>query len=105
MRSACEDSKRDGFWSTMLPNRADSEHPNGLPRYAAEREDYPDFLAVLLPAEWIYLSWATAHEDQTPKRFYLAEWIALHTLPEVQAFVAWLRAEIDRHGPALAPAR
>ncbi len=60
---------------------------------------------MLLPAEWIYLSWAMADKDAAPERFYLAEWIALHTLPEFQAFVNWLRAEIDRHGPKLAPER
>ncbi len=50
---------------------------------AARGGGYPEFLAVLLPAEWI----------------------ALHTLPEFEAFVAWLREETDRHGPTLAPER
>jgi thiaminase/transcriptional activator TenA len=72
---------------------------------AARDGNYPEILAVLLPAEWIYLSWATADKDAAPERFYLAEWIALHTLPEFEAFVNWLRDEIDRHGPRLAPER
>jgi thiaminase/transcriptional activator TenA len=72
---------------------------------AARGGGYPEVLVVLLPAEWIYLSWAMAHKDAAPRRFYLVEWIALHTLPEFEAFVAWLRAEIDRHGPKLAPER
>ena len=72
---------------------------------AARGGGYPEILAVLLPAEWIYLSWAMANEDAAPERFYLAEWIALHTLPEFEAFVNWLREEIDRHGPTLAPER
>ena len=77
-----------------------------LPRFGqvmlgAGREDYPEILAVLLPAEWIYLSWARTHKDAAPERFYLAEWIALHTLPEFEAFVNWLREETDRHGPKL----
>ncbi len=72
---------------------------------AARDGNYPEILAVLLPAEWIYLSWAMADKDAAPERFYLAEWIALHTLPEFQAFVNWLRDEIDRRGPKLAPER
>ena len=60
---------------------------------------------MLLPAEWIYLSWAMPHKDAAPERFYLAEWIALHSLPEFEAFVNWLRDEIDRHGPKLPPER
>ncbi len=71
----------------------------------AAREGYPEILAVLLSAEWTYLSWAMADRDAAPERFYLAEWIALHSLPEFEAFVNWLRGEIDRHGPALPPER
>ncbi len=74
------------------------------PSYS-KRGGYPEILAVLLPAEWIYLSWAMAHKDAAPERFYLAEWIALHTLPEFEAFVNWLREETDRHGPQLPPER
>ena len=44
-------------------------------------------------------------QDSRPARFYLAEWIALHTLPGFEAFVNWLREEMDRHGPALPPDR
>ena len=69
----------------------------------AAKDGYAPALAVLLPAEWIYLSWATAVKDRKPARFYLREWIEIHTLPEFEAFVAWLRAETDRLGAALPP--
>lgn len=71
----------------------------------AAREGYAEALAVLLPAEWIYLSWAKAIEDAAPARFYLKEWIDLHTVPPFAAFVGWLREETDRAGADLPPAR
>lgn len=71
----------------------------------AARAGYPEALAVLLPAEWIYLSWAREVKDAAPARFYLKEWIDLHTAPEFAAFVGWLRAEVDRIGADLPPER
>lgn len=71
----------------------------------AARDGYAECLAVLLPAEWIYLSWASAVADRKPARFYLREWIDLHADPGFAAFVGWLREEMDRHGAAAAPER
>lgn len=45
---------------------------------AAREGGYAETLAVLLPAEWIYLEWANTVEGESPSRFYLAEWIDLH---------------------------
>ncbi|MFT4922650.1 MAG: thiaminase/transcriptional activator TenA [Haloarculaceae archaeon] len=65
---------------------------------------YVETLAVLVPAEWIYLSWASLHPDARlepearPERFYLAEWIDLHANPDFESFVGWLRSELDREG-------
>ena len=72
---------------------------------AAQGGDYADVLSVLLPVEWVYLTWAQAVADQTPARFYLREWIALHAVPAFADFVGWLRAEMDREGAALPPHR
>lgn len=66
---------------------------------------YPELLAVLVPAEWAYLDWATHVADRSPARFYLDEWVALHANPEFESFVSWLRAELDREGPTVAPRR
>jgi thiaminase/transcriptional activator TenA len=66
---------------------------------------YPELLAVLVPAEWVYLDWATRAADRSPDRFYLDEWIRLHANPEFESFVSWLRAELDREGPTVAPRR
>jgi thiaminase/transcriptional activator TenA len=65
---------------------------------------YAETLAVLVPAEWIYLAWAGAIEGP-PSRFYLAEWIDLHDNEEFASFVGWLRAELDREGEAASPRR
>ena len=56
---------------------------------------YAETLAVLLPVEWSYLSWASARVDADPARPYFAEWIDLHAEPGFAAFVGWLRAELD----------
>lgn len=72
---------------------------------AAREGGYAETLAVLLPAEWIYLEWATAVADRSPTRFYLEEWIDLHTGEAFADFVAWLRAELDREGGAASERR
>ncbi|WP_302081549.1 TenA family protein [Salinibaculum rarum] len=72
---------------------------------AAGEGGYAETLAVLVPAEWIYLSWATPEPDQRPGRFYLAEWIDLHANDEFAQFVGWLRAELDREGAAASTRR
>ena len=76
---------------------------------AAHSGDYAETLAVLVPAEWVYLDWATgqnaAGPDDSPDRFYLDEWIQLHAVPEFEAFVGWLRAELDREGAAASERR
>lgn len=72
---------------------------------AACEGGYAETLAVLVPAEWIYRSWAGTDVPERPDRFYLAEWIDLHDNPGFDAFVSWLRSELDREGAAAAPAR
>ena len=75
---------------------------------------YAETLAVLVPAEWVYLDWAAGRvgdqsSDDTdldrPDRFYLAEWIDLHAAPEFESFVDWLRRELDREGAAVSERR
>jgi thiaminase/transcriptional activator TenA len=76
---------------------------------AGREGGYAETLAVLVPAEWIYLEWARSVADgesgATPDRFYLAEWVDLHANPEFESFVEWLRSELDRHGAAVSPRR
>ncbi|MFP8951724.1 TenA family protein [Natrialbaceae archaeon A-arb3/5] len=79
---------------------------------------YAETLAVLVPAEWIYETWATAAVEEyadptidgppsagTELPFYYAGWIDLHAVEPFCDFVAWLRSELDRVGPTLSPRR
>lgn len=63
---------------------------------------YAEGLTCLLCAEWCYLTWAQReYKPPLPAAFYLSEWIELHATPGFEAFVTWIRNEIDRIGPAL----
>lgn len=63
--------------------------------------DYPVILAVLCVAEWSYLGWASLAEGPPPDNFVHREWVELHEGPAFRAWVAFLRGELDRLGPAL----
>ncbi|MEN2991374.1 TenA family protein [Tistrella sp. BH-R2-4] len=63
--------------------------------------DYPCCLAVLVVAEWSYLTWAARADGRLPDRFEHAEWITLHDNPFFRDFVGWLVSELDRVGPTL----
>jgi len=71
---------------------------------AARQGGYAETLAVLVPAEWVYETWATGI-DSRPEAFYLDEWIELHANPAFVDFVAWFRAELDREGAAVSARR
>lgn len=71
---------------------------------ATREGGYAETLAVLVPAEWVYLAWASDVEE-APDQFYLAEWIDLHAVPSFVSFVEWLRGELDAVGPTLSPRR
>jgi thiaminase/transcriptional activator TenA len=88
------------------------EHPGLLPptasfialmKKAAGTRDYAACLAVLTVAEWLYLDWASRAPDPLPADPIAREWIELHDNPPFAAWVAFLRAELDRLIPALAP--
>lgn len=67
---------------------------------------YAEALAVFVPAEWVYREWATrAAGGKRPARFYLAEWVDLHANEEFDAFVDWLRGQLDAVGPDLSSRR
>ena len=72
---------------------------------AARSGAYEEVLAVIVAAEWVYLTWAEAAPEPYPERFYLREWIELHDNPAFRDIVGWLRGELDRVGQALPPER
>jgi thiaminase/transcriptional activator TenA len=69
-------------------------------RAAAETRSYAAALSVLVVAEWLYLDWASRAPQPLPVNFVHAEWITLHDNPGFRGFVDFLRAELDRIGPA-----
>jgi thiaminase/transcriptional activator TenA len=69
-------------------------------REAAETRNYAATLSVLVVTEWLYLDWATRAPRPLPQNFVRAEWITLHDNPTLGGFVDFLRAELDRIGPA-----
>jgi len=68
---------------------------------AVEAGTYEDLLAVVVPAEWIYLTWASEHAAAAPSQLHYLEWIELHIDPAFADFVDWLRSELDAIGPDL----
>ena len=71
-------------------------------REAAQTRRYAAALSVLVVAEWLYLDWASRAPKPLPDNFVHAEWITLHDNPDFRSFVDFLRAELDRVGPAQA---
>ncbi|WP_182881457.1 TenA family protein [Microbispora sp. H10949] len=63
-------------------------------------QDYPLILAVLCVAEWTYLGWATRIPAEGGT-FVHREWVELHSGPDFEAWVGFLRGELDRLGPGL----
>lgn len=62
---------------------------------------YQETLAPLLVFEWLYNAWATAIADRQPETLLHREWITIHANPQFDAFVAWLRNQLNRDGPRL----
>jgi thiaminase/transcriptional activator TenA len=69
-------------------------------REAAQTRRYAAALSVLVVAEWLYLDWASGAPKPLPDNFVHAEWITLHDNANFRRFVDFLRAELDRVGPA-----
>jgi thiaminase/transcriptional activator TenA len=73
----------------------------GLMQEAASSGRYVDAITVLVVAEWTYLSWALPARETRTGPFWCTEWVDLHANPAFEAFVGWLRGELDREGAAL----
>lgn len=82
-----------------LPDTTPTAGFKAIMREAAATRSYAAALSVLNVAEGLYLDWALKATQPLPANFVHAEWITLHDNPDFQAFVAFLRAELDRVGP------
>jgi thiaminase/transcriptional activator TenA len=85
---------------TEAPDTNPTAGFKAIMREAAATRSYAAALAVLNVAEWLYLDWAMKAPKPLPPNFVHAEWIMLHDNPDFREFVAFLRAELDRVGPA-----
>src|SRR5437899_5837810 len=82
------------------PDTQPSAGFKAIMREAAETRSYAATLSVLVVAEWLYLDWASRAPKPLPDNFVDAEWATLHDSPDFRSFVEFLRAELDRVGPA-----
>lgn len=75
---------------------------DALMRSALATRSYPEVLAVLLVAEWLYGDWAAraGHPAHWPAQAKHAEWIRLHNNAGYNAWVSWLRDEFDAVEPS-----
>lgn len=78
------------------PDAAPTTGFQALMAEAAASGHYSHMLTVLVVAEWTYLGWASEQAPAKPDLpFYLSEWIKLHSGPEFEAVVAYLRDQLD----------
>ena len=90
----------DDATRAAVPDAAPTSGFKALMREAAATRSYAAVLAVLNVAEGLYLDWAMRAPQPLPGYFVHAEWITLHDNPFFRGFVAFLREELDRVGPA-----
>ncbi len=58
---------------------------------------YENMMAVLVVAEWVYLSWAAPVEDRADDLpFWFGEWITLHAGDGFEGVVAHFRGQLDK---------
>ncbi|WP_428391070.1 TenA family protein [Lichenicoccus sp.] len=83
------------------PTSADPPVPEAVRAFSrgmmdvAQTGDYPDLLAIMLAAEWMYAAWCSRIDLATIDSPELRRWVALHASSGFLAQAAWLRAEID----------
>jgi len=83
-----------------IPDAEPTRGFQAIMREAAATRSYAAALCVLSVAEWLYLDWASRASAPRPENFVHAEWIRLHDNCDFRSFVAFLRSELDRVGPA-----
>jgi len=84
---------------TGLPDTQPTAGFKAIMREAAATRSYAAILTVLNVAEWLYFDWASRAARPLPENFIYAEWVTLHDNPDFNAFVAFIREELDRVGP------
>ncbi|KAL7572607.1 hypothetical protein ACA910_010364 [Epithemia clementina (nom. ined.)] len=76
-----------------------------LMKEAAHSGILAEMLSVLVVCEWSYLEWATRVLPQTNRdNFMTYEWVDLHSGPDFEEVVSYLRRLLDREGRTASPA-
>ncbi|MDH3663700.1 MAG: TenA family protein [Alphaproteobacteria bacterium] len=68
----------------------------------AEQGSFEEIIAMMLAAEWMYLTWCRAAHGKIEAPL-AAEWVAMHVDPTFTSQVDWLKRTINTRGPAMAP--
>jgi len=71
----------------------------------AREDGYEETLASILAAEWVYLDWCAYAAEADHDRWYLDEWVEIHTVEAFAGYVDWLRSELDERGRRLSDDR
>mmetsp|Transcript_54741 Transcript_54741/g.88718 ORF Transcript_54741/g.88718 Transcript_54741/m.88718 type:complete len:226 (+) Transcript_54741:2-679(+) len=85
------------------PNDPATTGFQNLMRSAAKSGSYTQMLAVLVVAEWSYLSWGDRVKNQRnpQKPFWCMEWIDLHCGEYFESVIAYLRGLLDTAGETM----
>ena len=101
LTGAEDDFFKDAFAKARVPesdwfNAHNSEVTTGFKTLFSQAclGGYPEILSVLLPVEWVYLSWATNKKSKNPRKIYL-DWIELHNNEEFEQFIIFLQTELN----------
>ncbi|MCA1408045.1 TenA family protein [Ensifer sp. IC3342] len=62
---------------------------------------FPDIIAAMFAAEWMYWTWSKAAAGCVTGDPLLKEWVAMHADDDFAAQASWLRSEIDEAGAVL----
>eukprot|EP00798_Chlamydomonas_sp_ICE-L_P028287 gene28287-31395_t len=88
LESTPDDPAMTGFQNLMLS--------------AARSGELSEMLAVLVVAEWSYMSWADrVLPTAVAEPFWSREWVDLHTSSALGSVVDWLRGLLDKEEPHL----
>lgn len=85
----------------------ETRHLSDIVYRGATTPGYPESLAPMAAAEWLYATWCqrAASEGNVDSSSLVGEWIGLHDDSAFREHTAWLCGKLDHIGPMLSPER